>query len=182
MKAQLNNQEGEEIRIPGFWLQRVGNILLGLVILFTLVGIMVSPLDEQGRPVLLLPEVKAIGDYRHALQGRLFDLAALDSEIAGILAVERQGDLFTQSRNAQQALEHAVRLAQQVDRTPAPPVAAGIHAQLLNTALAYLEAARAALQWVSTPLEENREVAREYLEHARTIKAELEVNPWLSNP
>ena len=182
MMAQLNNQEGEEIRIPGFWLQRAGYILLGLVILFTLTGIIVSPLDEQGRPVLLLPEVKAIGDYRHALQGRLFDLAALDSEIAGILAVERQGDLFTQSRNAQQALEHAVRLAQQVDRTPAPPVAAGIHAQLLNTALAYLEAARSALQWVSTPLEENRGFAREYLEQARTIKAELEANPWLSNP
>jgi hypothetical protein len=182
MTTQLNNRQGEEISIPGFWLQRAGYLLLGLAILFTLVGVIVSPLDEQGRPVLLLPEVKAIGDYRRALQDRQFDLAALDSEIAGILAAERQGDLFTQSRNAQQALEHAVRLAQQVDRTPAPPVAAGIHAQLLNIALAYLEAARAALQWVSTPLEENRDFAREYLEQARTMKAELEANPWLSNP
>lgn len=181
MTQQISECE-EEIHIPAFWLQRAGYILLALVFLFILVGIAVSPLDEQGRPVLLLPEVKAIGDYRRALNDRLRDLAALDSEIAGILAVERQGDLFTQSRNAQQTLEHAVRLAQQVDRTPAPPVAAGIHAQLLNTALAYLETARAALQWVSTPLEENREVAREYLEQARAMKAELEANPWLSNP
>jgi hypothetical protein len=180
---QSAHSENEpEILIPEFWLQRVGFFLLGLVVLFVLIGLLVSPLDGQGKPVLLLPEVKAIGDYRRALQSYLVEIASLDGEIAAILAVDRQGDLFTQSLNAQQALEHAVRLAQQVDRTQTPPIAAGIHAELLNVNMAYLEAARAALQWVSAPQEENREAARQVLNQARVMNAGLEVNTWLTSP
>lgn len=103
----------------------------------------------------------------------------LDGEIAHIIAADQQGDLFSQSRSAQQTLQHAAELAQQIDRTRVPPIGMGMHEQMLSTTLGYLEAARSALQWVSAPEQENQDQAIQLLEDSRQMKSELEKNKWL---
>ena len=118
-------------------------------------------------------------DYRKAAQLWISELNTLDGEIAHIIAADQQGDLFSQSRSAQQTLQHAVELAQQVDRTRVPPIGMGMHEQMLSTTLSYLEAARSALQWVSAPEQENQDQAIQLLEDSRQMKSELEKNKWL---
>lgn len=177
------NNSGElEIQVSEEKLKKFGWILLGLAVVFTLIGILVSPLDDLGKPVLLLPEVKAVEDYRRSAQSWVSELIRLDGEIALVIAADRQGDLFSQSRAAQQALQHAVQLVQEVDRTRVPPIGMGLHEQVFATSLAYLEAARGALQWISAPVQENQEQALQELEHARQMKSDLERTPWLISP
>jgi hypothetical protein len=177
------NDPGEPvILISEEKLQKFGLILIGIAVLFTAIGGFVSPIDDQGKPVLLLPEVKAVEVYRRSAQSGISELTVLDGEIARVIAADQQGDLFTQSRSAQQTLQHAVELAQQVDRTRVPPIAIGLHEQILSTTLAYLEAARSAMQWVSAPEKKNQDSATLMLEEARKMKSELEANQWLKSP
>jgi hypothetical protein len=176
-----NDTGAPVIQISEEKMQKFGLILMGIVVLFTIIGGLVSPIDDQGKPVLLLPEVMAVEDYRRAAQSWITELSVLDGEIAHVIADDQQGDLFTQSRSAQQTLQHAVELAQQVDRTGVPPIGMGLQEQLLSTTLTYLEAARSALQWVSAPEKKNQDTATQKLEEARKMKSELEVNQWLKS-
>jgi hypothetical protein len=169
------------IQISEEKMQKFGLILMGIAVLFTIIGGFVSPIDDQGKPVLLLPEVKAVEDYRRSAQFWITEMSILDGEIAHVIAADQQGDLFTQSRSAQQTLQHAVELAQQVDRTRVPPIGMGLHEQMLSTTLTYLEAARSALQWVSAPEKKNQDSATIKLEEARKRKTELEANQWLKS-
>lgn len=176
------NDPGESvIQISEEKMQKFGLILLGIAVLFTIIGGLVSPIDDQGKPVLLLPEVKEVEDYRRSAQSWVTELTVLDGEIAHVIAADIQGDLFTQSRSAQQTLQHAVELAQQVDRTRVPPIGMGLHEQVLSTTLTYLEAARSALQWVSAPEKKNQDSAMQKLAEARKIKSELAANQWLKS-
>ena len=178
----VNNQKDPEIQISEEKLQKSGWILLSLAVIFTIIGAFVSPLDELGKPVLLLPEVKAVEDYRRSAQAWISELKVLDGEIAQVISAREQGDLFSQSRSAQQTLQHAVELAQQVDRTRVPPIGMGLHEQMLSTTLSYLEAARSALQWISAPDQKNQDQAIQILADARQLKSELEKNKWLISP
>ena len=175
----MSNQSELEIEISEEKLQKFGLILIGVAMVFTIIGAFVSPLDEQGKPVLLLPEVKAVEDYRRSAQAWISELTALDGKIAHVIAVEQQGDLFSQSRFAQQTLQHAIELAQQVDRARIPPIGMGLHELMLSTSLSYLEAARSALQWVSAPEQKNQDQAVQKLEDSRNMKSALEKNKWL---
>jgi len=178
----MNNSGESEILIPEEKLRKFGWILLGLTILFTIIGMFVSPLDKQGKPVLFLPEVKALEDYRRSAQNWLSELSILDGEIALVLSTEQQGDLFSQSRAAQQTLQHAFELVQNVDRTRVPPIGMGLQEQILSTSMSYLETARSALHWVSLPEESNLEQAIQQLADSRLLKSDLESNPWMNSP
>lgn len=175
----MNNANDPEIQISEEKLQKLGWILFGLTVIFTIIGAVVSPLDTFGKPVLLLPQVKAVEDYRRSAQVWISELTILDGEIAHVIAAEQQGDLFSQSRIAQQTLQHAVELTQKIDRTRVPPIGMGLQEQMLSTSVRYLEAARFALQWISVPEQKNRELATQQLENARQGKSELEKNQWL---
>jgi hypothetical protein len=178
----MNNSGESEIHISEEKLQKIGWILLCLTILFTIIGVFVSPLDDQGKPVLFLPEVKTLKDYRHSAQSWLAELSILDGEISNLISAEQQGDLFSQSRAAQQTLQHAVELVQQVDRTRVPPIGMGLQEQMLSISLSYLETARSALQWVSLPEKSNLEQAGKQLADSRVLKSDLESNPWMNSP
>jgi len=113
----VNNQSDPEIHISEEKLQKLGWILLSLAVIFTIIGALVSPLDEQRKPVLLLPEVKAVEDYQRYAQTWISELTVLDGEIARVIASEQQGDLFSQSRSAQQTLNTLLNL---LNRLTAP--------------------------------------------------------------
>ena len=154
-------------------------LLLPLALFLTLLGALSSPRDEQGRPLLLLPDVKAVEDYRHAMSSAIAGMQLLDGEIAALLAGQNT-DLFTQSRQAQSAFEHALRIAQEVDVQSAPPALDGLRGAATGTASAYLEAARLALRWVSLPQEDNRTAAENSLAQAQQQLKTLEESKWLA--
>ena len=141
-------------------------LLLPLALILTIVGALSSPRDDQGQPLLLLPDVKAVEDYRLSMSSATTNMQLLDGEIAALLAGQNS-DLFTQSRQAQTAFEHALRIAQEIDVQSTPPALDGLRGAAAGTASAYLEAARLALRWVSLPQEANRTAAENGLAQAR---------------
>jgi hypothetical protein len=175
-----SSQGGGEITLSQEQLQKIGIGLLCLVVLLSIVGYFASPKDRDGKPILLSPEVKAVEDYRRSAQSWLDQLRTLDGEIAGLLQTDSQGDLFTQSRQAQQMLQHAVDLAKQVDQKQTPAAALGYHEQIYAAAMAYLEAARAGMRWVSAPEGSRKEDAQGKLGQAQAARKTLEDNPWMN--
>lgn len=171
-----------EIEISEERLQRMGIILLVAVILFAAIGAFTSPRDANGQPVLLLPEVKAFEDYRRSARSWLEQMTLLDTEITGVLGERASGDLFTRSRQAQQMLQRAVNLAKEIDQAKVPAAAAGIHDQLSETGLYYLDAARLTMRWVGAPEEATRAAIDEKLEQSRNARSTLQGNQWLQTP
>lgn len=151
---------------------------LSLVIL-TVLGWLNSPIDRTtGRPLLLIPEVKAVYDYQVKARSWISQFQVLDAEISGLL-IEPTGDLFSQSSQANQAVEAAVTQVQMIDRTQAPLSLTSLHQAFNQAALAYLEAARSALVWVSTPSAEKLTTAKTNLEKARQQVDQLSQSEWL---
>lgn len=171
----------DEIQISEEQIHKVGWIAACLAVLFIIIGVVVSPRDELGKPILLLPEVKAIEDYRQNASHWISELAVIDGEIDQLLNGDQVGDMFTQSRSAQSTLQTAVNLAQEIDRADIPTVGIGIHQQILTTSLNYLEAARSTVQWISAPNDENRDTALEDLASAQESRKELEGNQWINS-
>ena len=151
---------------------------LSLVIL-TVLGWLNSPIDHTtDRPLLLIPEVKAVHDYQVKARSWISQFQVLDAEISGML-MEPSGDLFSQSSQANQAVEAAVTQVQMIDRTQAPLSLTSLHQAFNQAALAYLEAARSALVWVSTPSVEKLTIAKANLEKARQQVDQLSQSEWL---
>ncbi len=172
-------QRSDEIALSQEQLQKIGIVLLCLVVLLSIVGYFASPRDRDGKPILLSPEVKAVEDYRRSAQSWLDQLQLLNSQVAGVMQTENQGDLFTQSRQAQEMLQHAVDLAKQVDQTQTPAAALGYHEQMYTASMAYLEAARAAMRWVSAPEQLRKDDAQTKLSQAQAARKTLEDNAWM---
>src|SRR5512140_857169 len=108
-------------------------LLLPLALILTIVGGLSSPRDALGQPLLLLPDVKAVEDYRLSMSSATTNMQLLDGEIAALLAGQNS-DLFTQSRQAQTAFEHALRIAQEIDMRSAPPALDGLRGAAAGTA------------------------------------------------
>ena len=85
--------------------------LLPLALFLTVLGASSSPCDAQGRPLLLLPDVKAVEDYRRSMSSALREHAdCWMVRLLALLAGAKHGS-FTQSRQAQAAFQHAFRIA-----------------------------------------------------------------------
>jgi hypothetical protein len=160
------------VRLSFSWL------LLPLAMLLVLLGWLASPRNAQGRPVLLLPDVKAVKDYQRAARDNAAGLRLLDGEIA-VLLEGQSPDLFTQSRQAQVAFQHALTITQRIDTQSAPPALDGLRQASAQTASSYLEASRLALRWVSIPQESNRAATENELTNAQQELQTLEASQWL---
>lgn len=152
--------------------------VLALVVVLGVVGWLSSPMDENGRPVLLLPDVKAVEDYRRQAANWAQELRLLDGNLALLLSGNRN-DLLGQSRTAQNVFQDCLNIAQEIDYTDAPPALVGLRESLTNTSVAYLEASRGILRWVSAPDQANLEQAKKYLTSAQARLRELESSTWL---
>ena len=168
----LAMNERQEIRIPLSTL-----VVLASLILLAIGGI-ASPRNEDGRPLLLLPDVKAVSDYRQLAREADKELRLIDGKITATLGGDVD-DLFGQTRRAQDAFEHILRISEELDRQDAPPVLVGLKDDLNQTAVSYLEAARLTLRWLSTPTQANNERAQAKLTEARSSLTELEKSQWL---
>jgi hypothetical protein len=174
-------EKSDDINISEEILQQIGIILLILAAVFSVIGYFTSPLDDAGKPVLLLPEEKTFEDYRRSAADWLVQINSLDAEITAVLSDKNAGDLFTQSRQAQTMLQNAVDLNQAIDQIGVPAAASGIHQELYDTSLAYLNVAQLTMQWVGAPEDGKKEAINTQLEQARGLKTTLEKNQWVSH-
>jgi hypothetical protein len=164
--------ENQEIHIPL-------TLILSLVLLALLaIGGIASPRTDDGRPLLLLPDVKAMNDYRHLAREADKELRLVDGQISAVLS-GNVDDLFGQTRRAQAAFEQILSISEELDRGQAPPAMVGLREDLNHAAVGYLEAARLTLRWLSTPTQENQDLAQAKLAEARAGLTEVEKSQWL---
>lgn len=149
-----------------------------VVFILLLLGYFYSPRERDGRPILLLPDVKAVEEYRVAIVRWREQAQNLDTQISTILSGSFGDDLFTRSRESQKMIDAAVRLIQDIERQKTPTAAVPARSISISMATAYLEAARATLLWTTAPSDVNLGAAQEQLAKARRILEELEASEW----
>lgn len=154
--------------------------LLGalVAVILTVIGWSASPTDENGRPLLILADVRAVEAYRRQAASWDKELRLVDGEINAVLTGD-PADLFGQSRQAQTTFEHILRVSQEIDRQDAPPALTGLKEQLTQVSTAYLDAARLALQWLSISNQANLDQVQQKLSEARSDINVLEGSQWM---
>jgi hypothetical protein len=164
--------ERQEIHIP------LSTLVVLIVLILLAIGGIASPRNEDGRPLLLLPDVKTVAEYRRLAREADKELRLVDGKIAATLSGDFD-DLFGQTRRAQEAFEQILRISEELDRQDAPPALVGLKEDMNQTAMSYLESARLTLRWLSIPNQANGEEAQAKLAEARASLTELERSQWL---
>lgn len=166
-----------EIIIPKWvW---VTSILVLLIVL----GVFASPRDRDDRPLLLLPDVKAMEGYRRSLVDWHARFLELDGRMTRLLSTNYGGDLFSQSSEGQKIQDETFQLLREVDQARAPSAALSAREVALKAGSAYLEASRSLLAWISAPTAANLDAAHKALADAKSLLSELEASQWMAvNP
>ena len=151
---------------------------LALLALLYGLGDLVSPRTPDGRPVLFLPDVRAVEVYRRQAVAWALAWRDLDAGLRAVLDTPETG-LLEQSRQAQGGFERAIQLARAVEAAEAPPTLLGLHDQVVLTAQGYVDTSVALNRWLSAPSLENRAVADQAYQTASGQLAQLEANAWL---
>lgn len=154
-------------------------LIVGAVAVLTLLGYQASPRDETGRPVLLLPDVRAVELYRRSAVRWAGEWQEIEVSLAEVLTDDGQ-QLLRRSREAQRAFDRAVALALQVDGTEAPSALLGLQEQAMANGDAHIQASVAVARWLSAPTDENWVAAEAALEAARTAQAAFSINEWVA--
>lgn len=175
-----NNDEVEEIVIPVGVMPALLAVIL--VAIWIPVGVFVSPRGNDGRPVLLSPDVRAVESYRRAATGWVDDWSKLDSDLQAVLETTQGTDLLNTSRRAQQAFDQSLALSRAVEETDSPSSLLGLQAQAKSAGSAYVDAAVAMARWVSAPSAEHRTEARRALENAKRVLSDIQDNEWMRRP
>lgn len=163
------------VEVPRRLLWRVAlGVLLPTLLL---VGWLTSPKGAEGRPLLLSPSVRTVERYRRDARAWLAEFDEVDAALERLLA-SGLTDPFRQSTLGERVFTDIAALAEDIDRTQAPPALVSLRQQLHAAALAYLNAGRAALQWVSAPSEDNLTAVQEALDAARHQRETLATNEW----
>lgn len=152
-------------------------VLVAAVILGA-IGWMASPVDADGRPLLLMPAVKRVEDYRRDARSWTEQMKTIDGQLTTLLA--SQGDLLSQSQSGQTTFEKSLNLAKDIDAADTPAALVGLKAMLSNASVAYFDASRAVLLWISTPKQENYDQAVLLVQTAREQLSELEASLWIN--
>lgn len=149
-------------------------------ILITLLGWWQSPFEHfTGRPLLLIPEVKAVADYQVQARDWVDQFQSLDASITDLF-LDNNGDLFSQSQQGNRVLQQAVQMAQAVDQTKAPATLVSLHGDLKAISLGYLDAARLTLRFLATPSPENRAAAQSAVDQSRVKLDGVKASEWIT--
>jgi hypothetical protein len=153
-------------------------IILAFLMIFGLIGWAVSPEDESGQPLLLLPGVKEVEEYRRKANSWTEDMKLLDGRLA-VLLNGNTSSLYTQSKNAQDLFSDYVALVQDIENTEAPAALTGLKNMLSNSSNAYINACQSALIWVSNSSAENLVYTEQLVDTAQDLLRELESSTWM---
>lgn len=132
-------------------------ISLGLLVL-TLVGLVVSPRDAGGHPLLLSPERRAVlhyqtrcRDWAHRLESLQSRLDALMPAGTDLQPAASPGDLYRQAQEAQRILDTVTLLRREVEQARVPPTMAGVHDLATASVQAYYAWAEALSVYIGAP-------------------------------
>jgi|CXWL01.1.fsa_nt_gi hypothetical protein len=150
-----------------------------LLTLFGATGYVVSPRGDEGRPVLLWPDVRAVEQYRRTVTDWAAQWRELNSDLRNIVKAEEGRELLSTSRDSQHAFEQAAAMEHEAEATEAPASLIGLHDQATAAALAYVNASVAVARWVSAPSADNRAAVELAITDAEDKLASLEANEWL---
>ena len=170
---QLSPNDREEMTVPLYVVLTV--ILCSLL----LIGAVNNHPNQEGRPLLLLPDVWHAVTYQQRAGEWCRDFQDLERDLTGLVSTNQVGDLFSQTQAAQGVFERAVILTREIDQAPAPIATSGLRETLSNTALAYLEASRSTLRWLNIPKEDIRNEALTRLQAAQNSRKQLEESEWV---
>ena len=163
-----------EIVIPKWiWITSMAVLLLGL-------GLVISPRDKNDHPLLLLPDVKAMEDYRRSLANWHTRFLELDGRMTRLLSGNYGSDLFSQSSEGQIIQDETIQLMREIDQTSTPSAAASARDLAILVGSAYLDTSRAMLTWVSAPTTANLDMAKQALKAAQASLVELEASQWIA--
>ena len=136
------------------------------VVVLTLLGWTVTPVDAAGEPLLLSPAYVARMRYLKTAQGWLEALQQLDADLTETM--QGVGNLYRQGRDAEKAFERVLAIARDVGQAKTPPSLMALQSATEQSASAYVQAAHSLLVYVSAPSEENQQAVIQGLEAART--------------
>ena len=145
-------------------LYAIGGVII--LTLLALLGRAITPIDGDSQLLVLSPSYVATVRYLKTAQGWLDRIAEIGADLAEV--IEAQGNIHTQGRDAERAFEKALSVAKEVRQGKAPPALASLQAALTRSAHACIQAARAALLYVSAPSDENQQAVNEALDTARS--------------
>ena len=154
--------------------------LLAILLLIgpMLLGIHVSPKNEDGHPILLTPRLVRLDDYRREARAWTMAMQKADSELSSILQAA-SGDLFAQDGRVNQVYGQIQQTVDAIDQTQAPPTFESLHALIGETARAYLDAAILTASWISEPTQTNLQAAQSGLASAKQLFNQLDATPWI---
>jgi hypothetical protein len=149
-----------------------------VLLFFAVLGWFNSPLSLEGRPVLLLPDVKRVETYRHQASRWVKQLSALEGQSAVLLSGNRS-DPLALSRKAQRLYLDSIRLFEEVDTSLVPQALGGVHQRIQEAIQGQLEVTQNLCLWISDPNELTHAAALTSLESAREELAALKNNAWM---
>jgi len=172
-----------QIEIPRTLLHRssvvflIGLGLAGLVLL----GYQNSPVNREGRPVLLSPRLAEISRYLHSAIGWAGRLRAVQADLGSLLE-NPPADLLVQDSRANAIVDQLDALQAEVEETTAPPTLQELHtiiqAALEQSALT----ASGALSWISEPTADNHTTALNAFGAASATLSRLDQDAWMQQP
>jgi len=185
MHSAVSRQAASRGRLMELEFSRSTLYAVGAVIalaLLAFLGRAVTPIAGDGHPLVLSPAYVATVRYLKTAQAWLDRIAQLDADLTDV--IDAQGNIYTQGRDAERAFEKALSIAREVEQGKAPPSLASLQATLTRSARACVQAARAALLYVSAPSAENRLALDEALDAAHSEREtcrDLQEGLWPAN-
>ncbi len=176
-----------KLRISKTIIRAVAWIALAIAVIGALraVGVSVTPRDERGRPVLLVPSLWATNQYRKQVQGWIVEMEEVNGRLSALLEQDvdaaNSTELYLQGEEMQNVGEKAISVDQRIAFEESPVSMVGLRDQAKAAAAACLESAVLASRWLNAPSEAGRREASESLEGACLLREELVGSRWLGS-
>jgi hypothetical protein len=154
-------------------------IIIIAFIVFGGIGWAVTPKNEGGEPLIYSPSIKKTNDYQKSAVNWIAEIKLLDGRLNTLLASNNQ-DIYTKSKEAQDIFSGFYSIEQEIENTESPIAMQNIKDELVSTSSTYLDAAQAALQWVSTSSDDNLSKTKSLITVAQGQLSELENSQWIT--
>lgn len=172
-----------ELSISKGFIRQVFRIVLitGIITGLTILGRVVSPMGENGKPALLSPRLAEITAYQRDARRWVAELQEIQAGL-GVLLADPSGDLLAQDTQANLFYGRLLSLQAEVDGRRVPPTLESLHSAIQDTVTAMLNAASDVTAWISEPTKENSTSAGNALQAANDLLGRINQNPWIIQP
>jgi hypothetical protein len=172
---------GYQVEYNGHVIRRLTVWLLAMLVLIgvLVLGYLSSPLDDNGRPLLLTPRLARIVAYQRDIHRWAYQLRSIHNSLENILSRTDAG-LFEQDQEVNRLYGDLLRLREEVDGTKMPPTLESLHLVMQSALEESSAAVQATASWVGEPVTDNHLQAETALETASESLNHLLTNPWVN--